>query len=344
MPDDLATVRRLRSEVDALPPEVIDATLARVRQRLDAPVEPPRAPAPRRRLRPVVLGIASAAAAAALVATGLGLTHLTSPESAAAATLHDAARASMSSAEPANAFTKVTTRERALGYATSDGEHYDEAYVADDVSITWVPRSISRTWTRVSWSEPASTFYGGAAAHDAARRDYATEAHRDTPNHERAAGGDFTNGELGGTPAGTLTPADIPGLPRDPGALVRRIEAAPKSVGDTDTEHVFDTVAEMLRTGLVPADLRVGMYDALATLPGITVTERQASLDGRTGTAIGLADPSGSEQRQVIIDRSSGDYLGERMLQLERNGSIPAGTVMDSVSVVSMQVSTADDR
>ncbi len=88
----------------------------------------------------------------------------------------------------------------------------------------------------------------------------------------------------------------------------------------------------------MPADLRATMYEALATLPGIVVTEEQVTLDGRQGTAIGLPSESGSERREVVLDRTDGTYLGERTLQTERTGSIPAGALIDSVSVRSTAV------
>jgi RNA polymerase sigma-70 factor (ECF subfamily) len=332
VPDELTILRTVRAEVDDLPPALVDAALHRARQRFGRPdATTSQAPSGRRR-RPALIAAAVVVTAGALVGTGVGLTHLPGPESAAAATLHDAARAAEAAPDTARAGTEVTVHELALGYATSDGVHYDEGYLSPTTTVTWVPRDLSGTWTQESWSEPATTVYGGQAAREAARQDYASSAHRDDPVRERAAGGAFGNGELGGTPKGTLTPVDIAGLPRDPDALVRRIEAAPRAKGATDAEQVFDTLSDFLRTGLVPADLRGTVFDALAGLPGIVVTDDQASLDGRHGTAIGLGD-GGSDRREVIVDRSTGAYLGERTLQTERIGSIPAGTVIDSASV-----------
>ncbi|PYY34831.1 CU044_5270 family protein [Curtobacterium sp. MCBD17_030] len=353
--DDLSTLRLLRQ--DDVPPEVLDAALDRARMRFDAVAQAATVTAPgtggagpartvppvrpRRRFRPVLVAGAAVVLAGGLVASGIGITHWSSPAPAAAATLREAARAAADDRAPVGAFTKVVETERALGYATSDGEHYDEGYLAPTTSTTWVPADVSGTWVRETWSGPATTFYGGAAARKAAADDYAAEAHRDDPRWERAVGGDFTVGELGGVRPGTLTVADIEGLPRDPDALVRRIEDAPRAVDTTDAEHVFDTVQELLRTGLVPADLRAAMYEALATLPGIVVTEEQASLDGRVGTAVGLPARTGGERQDVIIDRTSGTYLGERTVQTQRNGSIPAGTLIDSVSV---RVLPVDDQ
>ncbi|WP_439693542.1 CU044_5270 family protein [Curtobacterium sp. SP.BCo] len=331
MPDDITLLRAVRSEVDDLPPEVVDAALHRARQRIalhgDAPLRTRRT-----RYRPALIAAAVVITAGTLVGTGV-LTHTPGSEAAAAATLHDAARAAAADHGSATAFRRVTVRELALGYATSDGEHYDEGYLAPTTTVTWVPRDITGTWTQESWSDPATTIYGGRAARRAAQQDYAASAHRDDPVRSTAAGGAFGNGELGGTPEGTLTPADIAGLPRDPDALVRRIEAAPRAEGASDAEQVFDTLSDFLRTGLVPADLRATVYEAIAGLPDVVVTDDQASLDGRHGTAIGLGGRSDSDRREVIIDPATGAYLGERTLQTRRIGSIPAGSVVDSVTV-----------
>lgn len=286
-----------------------------------------------RRSRPALLIGAALVVAGGLVVTGVGVTHWSAPEPAAAATLHEAAAAAAADRAPIGAYTKVVESELSMIYATSDGEHYDEGYLEPTTTTTWVPADVSGTWVREVRSGEPTRFYGGAAARRAAADDRAVGADGSGPMLERGAGGNFTVGELGGEQSGVLGAAHIAGLPRDPDALVRRIEAAPRGAGATDELHVFDTISGLLRTGLVPADLRATMYEALATLPDVVVTEEQASLDGRTGTAIGLPAWSATQQRDVIIDPAEGTYLGERSIQTRRTGSIPAGTVIDSVAV-----------
>ncbi|OIH99575.1 MULTISPECIES: CU044_5270 family protein [unclassified Curtobacterium] len=346
--DDLSALRLLRRDHD-LPPEVVDASLERARLRFDAAATATEAPAaatrprtPRALLRrPVLLAGAAVVVAGGLVASGVGLTHWSAPEPAAAATLHEAARAAAADRTPTGAFTRVVEKEVAMAYTTSDGEHYDEGYLVPTTTTTWVPADVSGTWVRKTVTGEPTTFFGGESAREAAEQERAADGGSSGPVWERGAGGDFTVGELGGEQPGWITPADIGDLPRDPGALVRRIEASTRPVDTTDAEHVFDTVRQLLRTGLVPADLRATMFEALATLPGIVVTEEQASLDGRTGTAIGLPSRNGAERDEIIVDRSSGAYLGERSLQTERLGSIPAGTVVASVA---LRVTPVDDR
>lgn len=343
MPDDFTALRLLRRDRD-LPPEAIDASLDRARLRFETAARattvrtggtaPARTEPPvrwMRRSRPALLTAAALVVAGGLIATGVGVTHWGSPESAAAATLHEAAAAAAADRSPTGAFTKVVESELSMVSATSDGEHYDEGYLEPTTTTTWVPADVSGTWVRETRSGAPTKYFGGAAAREAASDDGATEP--SAPVRERGVGGDFAVGELGGAQPGTLGAGDIADLPRDPHALVRRIEAAPRAADTTDELHVFDTISGLLRTGLVPADLRAAMYEALATLPDVVVTEEQVSLDGRRGTAIGLPRWSGTEQHDVIIDPADGAYIGERSIRTRRIGSIPAGTVIDSVTV-----------
>ncbi len=339
--DEFTTLRLLRRD---LPPEAVDASLDRARIRFDTAAMattvrtggtvPARTASPVRRMRryrPVLLAGAAVVVAGGLVATGAGVTHWRSPESAAAATLHEAAAAAVADRTPAGAFTKVVESELSMVSTTSDGEHYDEGYLEPTTTTTWVPADVSGTWVREIRSGAATKFFGGTAARQAASDDGIGQP--SAPVREQGVGGDFADGELGGEQTGTLGASDIADLPRDPHALVRRIEAAPRAAGTTDELHVFDTISGLLRTGLVPADLRAAMYEALATLPDVVITEEQVSLDGHRGTAIGLPRWSRTEQHDVIIDPADGAYIGERSIQTRRIGSIPAGTVIDSVTV-----------
>ena len=44
-------------------------------------------------------------------------------------------------------------------------------------------------------------------------------------------------------------------------------------------------IADLLRTGVVPADQGATLHKVAAMIPGVTITEGQANLDGRTGIA-----------------------------------------------------------
>jgi hypothetical protein len=327
--DELTLLHRYREDdrpADGVIVERVAAARARVEQGMR-----PSVVAPRRRVR-VALAVGVTAVLAITAAVVLAPR---SVEPTAAAVLNRAADATVDAAPTAletGEFLRVEVRESALGYVTSNGDDYDGAYRAPDVTITWIPADHSSTWVREQYSGPATAFYGGAGVRRAAERDYATEAHQgDAGSITRVAGGEFTNGELGGTPAGTITIADIPTLPRDASELLRRIVTAPGDVGASRDQRVMDTIGQLLGSGLVPLDLQAAMYKALALLPDLTVTHDQADLDGRAGTAVGLAN--GNYLDEIIVDDRTGAYIGRRSVQTKATGDVPAGTVASSTSV-----------
>ena len=117
----------------------------------------------------------------------------------------------------------------------------------------------------------------------------------------RANGGAFYGNEptvIIGTP---LKDAQV-ALPRDPRALLDLIYDRTKGAGKSPESEAFVTIADGLRTGVVPADLRAALYKAAALIPGVTVTDRQTTIDGRKGVAIGIPSSDGVTRTDVIID------------------------------------------
>jgi len=100
-------------------------------------------------------------------------------------------------------------------------------------------------------------------------------------------------------------------------------------------------MGQVLSSGLVPADLRAALYTVAATrIPGITVTDRTANLDGRAGVAVGRVQSgpaqSGSDVRQdIIFDSVGGQYIGERQVTIGANVQfdVPPGTAIESTAV-----------
>ena len=144
------------------------------------------------------------------------------------------------------------------------------------------------------------------------------------------------NGELGGSgPA----PEDLATLPRDPEALLAYLRGYHFEAGTSDA-NVFDHVVTLLRDGRVPADLRGTLYQALALVPAVSIVGQQAVGDGRSGTAFGLAATNTSARQEIIIDTSTGQYLGERQVAKVAFGAIPAGTPMQWTAVTVSVVDT----
>ncbi|MEO5834663.1 MAG: CU044_5270 family protein, partial [Nakamurella sp.] len=150
--------------------------------------------------------------------------------------------------------------------------------------------------------------------------------------HVTAACGDFY-AENGCGRAGSWqdpTPAFLTELPRDPVQLYDRLQADAPDNGRGDAE-LFVYSADLLRSGLVPADLRAALYETLATLPGLEITDAAANLDGRVGTALGIDD--GHERQDIIIDPATGAFIGERQVLTDDQDGVPAGSTISFTSV-----------
>ena len=130
-------------------------------------------------------------------------------------------------------------------------------------------------------------------------------------------------------------------LPRDPRALLDIIYERTKGAGKSPEIEAFVTIADGLRTGVVPADLRAALYKAAALITGVKVADKQATVDGRTGIAIGVAIPGGGSRQDIIIDPASGLVIGERDVLQKDYPDSPAGTVMSWTSVRTSVVNSA---
>lgn len=129
----------------------------------------------------------------------------------------------------------------------------------------------------------------------------------------------------------------IDGLPRDPEKLLERLRAdGGGDVKSQDPSALAVEAGPALESGMLPADVRKALFEAIALMPDIEIVERDVDLGGRTGTALGMQ--ADYNQYDIIVDRDSGDYLGERSVRVtEGSGSTKPGTVT-SYSAVSTAV------
>lgn len=126
-------------------------------------------------------------------------------------------------------------------------------------------------------------------------------------------------------------------LPRDPNQLYDRLQKDTAGHGSDENMEMLVYVADMLRSGLVPADLRAALYRTLAMVPGLEITEQVANLDGHKGTSYGIT--ANGERHDIIIDPTTGQFIGERQIAVDGYEKIPAGTVMEYTSVTTAVVS-----
>lgn len=176
------------------------------------------------------------------------------------------------------------------GYANEAGgteaymaEQRIDVYVPDDPEDEWV---LDREW-------------GAAGPH---------RAHAETI---RAQDGEF----YGGPWTAEWTEPELTALPRDGQALLDVFDAQYRGGSASRNEDNFVRITDLLKTGLVPADLRAGLYEALALIPGVDASKQQATLEGELGIAIGRTEPLRLGMRQeIIIDPDTGLVIGERSL------------------------------
>lgn len=215
------------------------------------------------------------------------------------------------------------------------GNELQYAYVAENLLETWVPRDRAQEWLLRRTLTGRRRWLVGDESQPVAPG---------WPTGEwRAPYGDFYAAERNRTQAESApglwhrpNPAWLDDLPRDPELLLSQLRAS--LPGHLRSEaRLLRRAADALRTGELPADLIVALFQGLAGLPGVVVRESVADLDGRLGTA--LVAESDVQTEEVIFAPDAGEFLGERTTLTADSDGVPAGTV---TTFTSMNIALAD--
>jgi hypothetical protein len=304
-------------------------------------------PAHRRRPVPVRRRVVLAAAAAVLLVGGIFAADVILPgysgaSAEAAQVLHNAAAATIRTSDhvvgPGQYLKVATTAVSSGGVAQQDGtsaawldKSTGEVYVPADRSQEWVWNRGARVPTRffserakAAWKEIEKQVSGGPG--------FKAEI-------VRADGGAFYG--TGQNVINGIPLDDMPTITRDPKELLKLIYDRTVGAGPSAEIEAVVTIADTLRTGVVPADLRAALYEAAALIPGVTLTEQQATLDRRTGVAIGIEGPLGGGRQDIIIDPDTGLMIGERKIALKATADFPAGTATSWSSLQTSVVNKA---
>lgn len=341
--DELTLLRRVRADVEEPSAVTFDAGRAALEAAwaTDAPrkrcVRMPRRHRGWRRAGWTAGGVAVAfGLAAVLVLTNVvGLAGWRGGASPAAASVLNAA-ADVAAHEsdpvvPPGGYLKIETDE-VFESATADrttGE--PTAYLAKTSDTQYVPADRSKTWI---WIRPNETVYRtfGAASQAAAKR---FESNQVPTEWVPGAGGCYYS-----CPP-VADPVELSKLPTDPTRLLNYIYVHTLGQGSSRDGEALAWIADRLRGGTVPADIRAAMFRAAAEIPGVQVSDRLANLDGRTGVAVGYIDRKAGTRQDIIVDPSTGGFIGEREVLLKPSGPIPAGTADDWTSVTTSVVASA---
>jgi hypothetical protein len=346
--DDLEMLSRMRADV----PEADPLALRRARRQLLARAVGPRLTVARSRSRRLVLRTAVAAGLAAVLAGGIvaadSLTSNGRPVTGASAEAANLLNLAAAHTRPDPAirpgqYRYVVTH---AWYGTSFAESgRDISYLTEQKYEIWIPATETQTWYW-RYTRPMDARFFSAADERYVRQQhpdwlvphvelYTGTAGTILEDRSPAAGGKVGDQQQG-TPApgwGTPTSQWLATLPREPGALLDRIHRDTAGAGpDRDTE-AFVTIGDVLRTGLVPADLRAALYRVAARIPGVRLIDSAANLDGQRGVAVGRDNPWGARD-EIIFDTVGGQFIGERGISTDaRVSGAPVGTVVESTAV-----------
>ncbi|GAA3437110.1 CU044_5270 family protein [Kutzneria kofuensis] len=210
------------------------------------------------------------------------------------------------------------------------------SYLVEHRQQLWIPADPQQQWVmRREVPETTPMWLGGSIP----------QAQTSPPEPDRTAKGEWradcgaffpsANGKRPcEDPTDSESQAFYRNLPRDPQQLLAFLATH----GSTPLAR-FRYATRVLVDGLMPADLRAAWYRAMAMIPGVRITADQATVDGRVGVAIGLADSE--EHDDVIIDGSSGRFIGLRQLVGEHSQDFPwlaPGTLLESSAVTTTTV------
>jgi RNA polymerase sigma-70 factor (ECF subfamily) len=371
--DEISLLRRSRNNI----PERAPADIARGRAVLFAHIdaESPVAlfshlgdettfaplPPPRRRRTAAWAGFSALGATAligALVATNvLGLPGWHGgAEPAAAAALESAAVATMKVSDPVvgpGQYMRVRTDAvyGATGTLKEDAERIREendGNVQEDdvVSVlenyhdeVFVPANRGDDWAWIRCARTPFQTFGPRS--EAFAQEMAEENAKVGVSdvYRRMPGGVFPGGSPFGefqTDHGTSNDYDL--LPRDPRQLLEKIYELNGNSGQSRDGQALVWIADTLRSGIVHAEIRAAIYQAAALIPGVTIAEQEATLNGTTGIAIGRVETASNTRQDIIIDSATGQFIGERQVILESAAGFPAGTATGWTTVTTAVV------
>jgi len=349
--DELTLLRNARTDPAEPSRHTLDSGRAALLARIEESRRPARSPVSAIR-RPVLRRIGYTAACTAVVATlvtGLIMSDLVGlagwrggADPAAAAVLREASALAIATSDPVLApgqYLRVDTTAVYSGTAAAEPDNRQIGFLTISEDQLYIPADLSEDWVWMrGMRKPYQSF--GPESEAAMEAEWAERLdRRGTPDYQenvRAPGGAFYGGS-----GPDLAMLDT--LPRDPYQLLNNIYRTNLGQSPSPDGSAFEWIRRTLRSGGVPADLRGALYEAAAMIPGVTVTEGAATLNGRTGIAIGRNEPDTAWRQDLIIDPKTGELIGERNVVVEYDGAslFPAGTTEGWTSITTTVVNEA---
>ncbi|MGX9899688.1 CU044_5270 family protein [Arthrobacter sp. SA17] len=322
-------------------PVVTDAAVEEGRSKLlhrIGPALPAARPTHRRRTakRVGLVSLATAAVVAALVAGDvLGPTGWRGAATAQAAqVLNEAAQTTIETADPVvnpGQYLKIQS-SNLWGTISVDENGKQFQWLDTENATMYIPANRNDEWVWERSGRIPTVFF------DEASREYEKLQYDEPKGYVlRGPNGSF----YGSAPdqSGFPSPEYLASFPRDPHLLLNNIFKKTVGKGQSIDGEALVFIADLLRTGMVPGDLRAALYKAAALIPGVTVTDDQATLNGRKGIAIGRVEEVSHTRQDIIIDPQTGLLIGERQVLTQAQGTMPAGT---AITLTTIETSVSD--
>ncbi|HEU4899799.1 MAG TPA: CU044_5270 family protein [Actinomycetota bacterium] len=326
--DELAFLSRLRADSPPAGEDVLASARGQLLERAGGPR--PTAGTPARRRRRLALALGAVVVAAGLLAAPIGL-DIVAPDGRSLGATAEAAgllnRAAINARDPVIGpaqYLKVTSRGVHMS-VTELADRRRAHYYESDLMEIWIPGDPSRPWVLRRTTEPYR--FPSAADERALRAAGALSSRR--VELLRARDGAFYGPVQGSWQ--TPTRQFLAELPHDPDRLLRRVYRDSTGQGPSPDGEALVYVADVLRSGIVPADLRAALFRAATRIPGVGVVENRANLDGRRGVAVGRDEPEDGTRQEIIFDPDSGEVIGEREVNVSA-AELPKG-MLSSTSV-----------
>ncbi|MGH3156338.1 MAG: hypothetical protein ACRDNF_07180 [Streptosporangiaceae bacterium] len=203
-------------------------------------------------------------------------------------------------------------------------------YLSQNILQTWIPRDQQQDWLLDRQHTGRRTWIKGSEQQ--AEADGVTIRDPSPTGRWRAPHGDFfadPRERPGTRPATWQFPAPqfLATLPRNPAQLHERLIADSRA-HSRGYANAFTYATDALRTGLIPADLRAALYQALLMLPATELTT--ADNDSTRPPSWTLRHDNSPFRDEIFISRADAQFTGERSTVTHDTPDLSAGTVTTS--------------
>ncbi|MGH3397078.1 MAG: hypothetical protein ACRDPO_20550 [Streptosporangiaceae bacterium] len=203
-------------------------------------------------------------------------------------------------------------------------------YLAQHILQTWIPPGQQEDWLHDRQLTGRRTWIKGSEQQ--AEADGVTIQDPGPTGRWRAPHGDFFADPR--EPPGTRpaswqhpTPQFLDDLPRNPAQLHQRL-ITDSSARSPSHAKAFTYATDALRTGLIPADLRAALYQAMLMIPGTDLTG--ADDDSTRPPGWSLRRDNSPFRDEIFISRADAQLTGERSTVIHDIPDLTAGTLTTS--------------